>query len=126
MIVVNFSHPLTEPQQAQLVELLGERPARIVDLRAVLDPQRELGPQSAALVEQSGLSPQAWQGERLLVVLPSLNFLAAAVLAELHGRMGFFPTVLRLRPVAGVVPPQYEVAEIVNLQAIRDDARQRR
>jgi hypothetical protein len=37
--------------------------------------------------------------------------------------MGYFPPVLRLRPVAGSVPPQFEVAEILNLQAVRDRAR---
>jgi hypothetical protein len=34
--------------------------------------------------------------------------------------------VLRLRPVADAVPPQFEVAEIINLQAVRDRARGRR
>jgi hypothetical protein len=40
--------------------------------------------------------------------------------------MGYFPPVVRLRPVAGSLPPRYEVAEILNLQAIRDEARKRR
>jgi hypothetical protein len=57
------------------------------------------------------------------VNLPSLNHIAACVLAELHGRMGYFPTILRMRPVAGSTPPQFEVAEIINLQAVRDQAR---
>lgn len=126
MIVVNFSHPLTETQQSQLAALVGERPERIVDVPAVLDPLVALAPQGSALVDQAGLTAEAWQGAGLLVVLPSLNFLAAALLAELHGRMGHFPTVVRLRPVANAVPPRFEVAELVNLQAIRDDARQRR
>jgi hypothetical protein len=61
-----------------------------------------------------------------LVNLPGHNAVAALVLAELHGRMGYFPAVLRLRPVAGTTPPQVEVAEILNLQAVRDRARLRR
>jgi hypothetical protein len=40
--------------------------------------------------------------------------------------MGYFPAVLRLRPVPDSNPPQFEVAEIVNLQAVRDAARLRR
>ena len=31
--------------------------------------------------------------------------------------MGYFPAIIRVRPVAGSTPPTYEVAEIINLQA---------
>jgi hypothetical protein len=61
-----------------------------------------------------------------LVNLPALAPAAAALLAELHGRMGYFPAIVRIRPVAGSTPPAYEVAEIINLQAVRDAARERR
>ena len=62
----------------------------------------------------------------LLVNLPALNFSAAALLAELHGRCGYFPPCVRLRPIAGSVPPQYEVAEVLDLQVLREEARKRR
>jgi hypothetical protein len=58
--------------------------------------------------------------------MPSLSIIAATLLAELHGRMGYFPTVVRMRPVAGSTPPRFEVAEIVNLQDVRDEARGKR
>jgi len=48
------------------------------------------------------------------------------VLAELHGRCGYFPSILRLKPVAGSTPPRFEVAETVNLQAVRDTSREAR
>jgi hypothetical protein len=57
--------------------------------------------------------------------LLSLNFIAAA-LAEAYGRIGYFPPVVRTRPVAGSTPRLYEVAEIINLQVLRDAARERR
>ena len=72
------------------------------------------------------LTPTQWQSEPILVVLPSLNFIAAALLAELHGRMGYFPPVVRTRPVADVLPRRYEVAEILDLQGIRETARKAR
>jgi hypothetical protein len=62
----------------------------------------------------------------LLINSPSLNFVAVVLLAELHGRCGYFPAHLRLRPVQGSLPPQYEVAEVLDLQALRDAARQKR
>jgi hypothetical protein len=40
--------------------------------------------------------------------------------------MGYFPACLRLRPVAGARPPRYEVAELLDLQAMRDAARGKR
>ncbi|MBC7335619.1 MAG: hypothetical protein H5U01_05025 [Clostridia bacterium] len=39
--------------------------------------------------------------------------------------MGHFPAIMRLRPTSDV-PPQFEVAEIINLQQVRDQARERR
>jgi hypothetical protein len=40
--------------------------------------------------------------------------------------MGYFPTIIRLRPVANATPPRFEVAELINLQAVRDRAREQR
>jgi hypothetical protein len=40
--------------------------------------------------------------------------------------MGYFPACLRMRPVKDALPPRFEVAEIMNLQTLRDEARKRR
>ena len=126
MILLNFSHPLTDAQRSQIEALTGQP---ITDLRHVqtqFDEQQPFAPQLAALMEQIDLTPAQWQGEPLLVILPSLNFIAAALLAELHGRMGYFPPVVRTRPVAESLPRRYEVAEILDLQALREQARRQR
>ena len=34
--------------------------------------------------------------------------------------------MVNIRPIAGSIPTRYEVAEILNLQAIREEARRRR
>jgi hypothetical protein len=50
-------------------------------------------------------------------------FVAAfLLLAEIHGRIGHFPTLIRMRPQHGSVTT-YEVIELLNLQTIRDAAR---
>jgi hypothetical protein len=54
------------------------------------------------------------------------NFIAVALLAELHGLMGYFPDCVRLRLVEGARPPRFEVAEILNLQAYREAGRSHR
>jgi hypothetical protein len=126
MILLNFSHPLTPEQLAQIETLTGQRVERLIAAPAQFDPQAPFGPQLAALLEAVPLTPEAWQSTPILVNPPALNFIAVLLLAELHGRMGYFPPVVRLRPVAGALPPRYEVAEILNLQAVRDQARAKR
>ena len=132
MLLLNFTHPLTPDHLGQVEALTGQPPhggqpvERVVEINSQVDPQQPLAPQVTALADRAGLSPAEWQTRPILVVPPSLNFITAALLAELHGRMGYFPPVLRLRPIPDVLPPRYEVAEVLNLQAVRDHARQRR
>lgn len=126
MVILNFSHPLTPAQVADIERLTGRKAERVVDIKVQFDHEKPFAEQAEALVESIGLSVEEWQATRLLVNLPSLNTIAALVLAELHGRMGYFPAAVRLRPIAGTAPPQFEVAEILNLQAARDAARKKR
>jgi hypothetical protein len=126
MILLNFSHPLTPDHLHQIETLTGHKVERVIEISSQIDPQQPLAQQVTALVDQAGLSPAEWQTVPLLVNPPSLNFIAIVLLAELHGRCGYFPAHLRLRPTPGNLPPQYEVAEILDLQALRDAARQKR
>lgn len=126
MIVINFSHPLTSAQIAQIETLTGQRAERVIEKMAAFDHTKPFTEQTRALVDSIGLTAQEWQSTPLVVVPPALNFIAVIVLAELHGRMGYFPTAARLRPLAGTTPPQFEIAEVINLQAVRDAARTRR
>ena len=126
MLVLNYSHPLTEAQLAQLAALTGEAIDEVRDIPTHLDVTQPFAVQAVALADAAQLSPEAWQTEPLLILLPALNYAAATLLAELHGRMGYFPLVVRLRPVAGTLPPRFEVAELLNLQSLREAARRRR
>ncbi len=126
MIVLNFSHPLTEEQKIQIEAITGEKVEEIRQLKVSFDNGRSFVPQVKELVEQCGFSTEEWQTERIIVVPPSLNFIAVTLIAELHGRMGYFPPIVRLRPVEGAVPPKFEVAEIIDLQTVRDRARRER
>ncbi|HXF60000.1 MAG TPA: CRISPR-associated protein Csx15 [Caldilineaceae bacterium] len=126
MILINFSHPLTPAQVAQIEALAGRAIERLIQRPVQFDEQQPFAPQVQTLVDGVALTPEEWQTLPLLVVLPSLNFIAAALLAELHGRMGYFPPVVRTRPAAGQTPRVYEVAEILDLQQIREEARKRR
>jgi len=126
MLILNFSHPLTAMQRKQIEVLSGKKIATVKDVAVRFDAETPYAKQIVALVDQIGVTPQQWQTEALLVNLPSFNFIAAALLAELHGRMGYFPPCLRLRPIKDSLPPQFEVAEIINLNEIREQARSKR
>jgi hypothetical protein len=126
MLLLNFSHPLTEPQLAAIRDRISEPLEGVKSMACQFDHDQPFGEQARALVDGVGLSAEQWQTTALLVNAPSLAVIAAAVLAEIHGRAGHFPPVLRLRPVAGSVPPRFEVAEVIDLQALRDEARKSR
>lgn len=130
MLLLNFSHPITDSQRSQIEALTQTAIARTFAVLPQFDEQQPFLPQVQTLLARIDLTPDEWQGEPILVVLPSLNFIAAALLAELHGRMGYFPPVVRTRPVAApaghAIPRRYEVAEILDLQAIRERARETR
>lgn len=126
MIVLNCSHPLTPAQIAGIEALSGQTIERVIAIPSQVDAQSQLAPQIVRMADAAGLSAEQWQTAPLLLVAPALNFSAATLLAEIHGRAGYFVPMLRLRPVAGSLPPQYEVAEIVCLSEVRGEARAKR
>jgi len=126
MLLLNFAHPLTPGHVQQIEALLSQKIDCVFLIPAKIDPELPLGPQVVALADQAGLSPEEWQTLSLLVNPPALNFIAIALLAELHGRCGYFPAHLRMRPVQGSLPQRFEAAEILELQALRDEARKKR
>ena len=126
MIILNFTHPLTDKQRVQIEQITGQAIMRVIDILAQFDNNQPFAGQIAEMVDGVELSPTQWQTEPILMVPPAFNFIAVTLLAELHGRMGYFPPVVRLRPVEGSLAPRYEVAEVINLQTIRDTARHSR
>lgn len=126
MLLLNFSHPLTPAHVAQVAALAGQPVERVVEAPLQLDLAAPLAEQVAAAVDGVGLTPREWQTLPLVVNPPGYAPAAGVLLAELHGRTGYFPTILWLRPVADSTPPQFEVAAVINLQSVRDTARTRR
>jgi hypothetical protein len=126
MNLLNLSHPLTERQLEQIQALAGQPVRATLEARVQFDLAEPFAPQVVRLLDELAITPQRWQAEPWLVVLPSLNYIAALVLAELHGRMGHFPAIVRLRPVPNAVVTEFEVAEIINLEQVRQAARTRR
>jgi len=126
MILLNFSHPITAQQHSQMETLLSEPLERTIDLPVQFDLNQSFLPQLEALMAHIPLTSTELQSLPLVVNLPALNVIAALLLAELHGRLGYFPTVLRLSPVEGSAPVRFEVVELLDLQSVRENARKRR
>lgn len=126
MRVINFAHPLTPENLGEIEALTGRPVSEVLEVPSQIDPERPLEPQIESMLDGVGLTARQWQVEPLLINLPSLNYSAAVLLAQLHGRMGYFPAVLRLRPDADGLVPRFVVAEILNLQAVRERARGKR
>lgn len=124
--VINFAHPLTRAQVAACERLSGWHVEHIVAVPTHCDLARPFAEQAAGFVEAAGLTSEQWQSCRLAIVPPALSPVACLVIAEIHGRAGYFVPVVRLRPRFGGMPPVFEVAEILDVQGQREAARARR
>lgn len=125
MIILNFGHPITDEQKTQIERLAGIAITSTRTLSVQIHQEQPLTAQICELVETIELTSQEWQALPLLINPPGYAPAALVLLAELHGRMGHFPTLIRLRSKAGPVT-SYEVAELLNLQDVREQARTRR
>lgn len=126
MLILNFSHPLTKLQLERIKELTDQSEIIVQQIPCHFDPESSFVKQTTQMLKDLPLRNDDWQSETILIVPPSLNTITTVLLADLHGRMGYFPAIVRLRPVENSTPRQFEVAEIINLQEVRDQARQTR
>lgn len=126
MILLNFSHPITPDQRSQIENMTGDPITHLLNIPAQFDNAQPFGKQIRSLVDEIELTPEDWQTIPILINPPSYNFAALTLMAELHGRMGYFAPIIRLRPIPESLPTKFEVAEIINLQSIREDARKER
>lgn len=125
MLILNFTHPLTNEQKAQIEEMASIAIDVVRTIPVQIEQSGPLETQIRAIVDAVQLTSEEWQTIPLLINPPGYAPAAFVLLAELHGRIGHFPSLIRLRPKPGPVPA-YEVAELLNLQSIRESARQRR
>lgn len=125
MLILNFTHPLTGEQKIQIERLVKVPLDDTVTIPVQINQAEPLEPQIIVIVDAVPLTSEEWQTRPLLINPPGYAPAAFVLLAELHGRIGHFPSLIRMRPKPGPVTT-YEVAEILNLQSVRDAARWRR
>lgn len=125
MLILNFTHPITTDQRAQIESLADTHISDIRTIPVQINQDAPLADQITAIIDSVELSSEEWQTLPLLINPPGYAPAAFVLLAQLHGRIGHFPTLIRLRPKHGAMTT-YEVAELLNLQHLRDAARTRR
>ncbi len=125
ILLLNYAHPLPETQAARLTSMLGEE-MTVRMIASQVDRERPIAEIAQELADATDLTGEQWQTQPIVVNPPSLAPLALALIAEIHGRSGGFPAMLNIRPVANSVPTRYEIAEVVNLQTLREAARTKR
>jgi hypothetical protein len=128
MLILNYAHPLTPEMLGQIAVLLVTEAENLQEMRLTnqIDRSKPIAEEVIRLADAAGLSADEWQTKSFLLNPPGLSLSALALVAELHGRCGYFPTVLAVSPVLESTPPQFMVTGLVNLQSVRDEARQRR
>jgi hypothetical protein len=122
MLVLNFTHPLTVEQCAQIEALAQDTIIEVRTIYVQINHMEALGPQITTILNTVGLTGEEWQTRPLLINPPGYAQAAFVLLAEIHGRIGHFPTVVRLCPKHGPITT-YEVVELLNLQSVREAAR---
>ena len=122
--VVSLSaHPLTDEQKEQIqrevyIEELIECPVQF-------DATKDLRPQIEEIIENIGLTFEEWSSKQIYVILPGIAPGATALLAYIHGLRGGFPKVVWIYQDPKD-RSRYIVAQTINLQELRDIARERR
>ncbi len=95
--------------------------ADIITIPTLILEEEPLEPQITRLIDSISLYIEDWHKRHILINPPGYAPVALLLLAEIHGRTGHFPTLVRMRPKHGPVT-SYEVVELLNLQVIRDAA----
>lgn len=125
LTIINFGHPISASQRVTVAEL-AEVPTDDVDVVEVavhFDHSSTFVDQAAAAVDAVGFDTARWSAGGYVVVLPGHAVIAAVVLAEIDGRSGSLPTIVRFVP--GTAPGSWEVAELIDLRHHRNERARR-
>ena len=127
-LVLNFSgHPILPGQQKKIRNLMGWPALDVIDVpMGTVKEDENFLKTAIRKVDDIDLLPNEWQTFSLVAVPSGYSPLWSTLLAEIHGRLGHFPDVVRLRPAPQGEKEKFEVAEILDLRDIRHQARGKR
>jgi hypothetical protein len=124
VIVVNLSgHAMSDEWQRQLhshgyfIEELIEQPTHFANEPII--------PQIDALLIQIGLTIEEWNTKRIVLLPPGLAAPSVTLMARIHGLCGHFPDVIWVQRAVDHAAT-FRIGEYIELQSLRDEARQTR
>lgn len=128
MIILNFAHPLTSAMLQQIAEQLAVPLESIIEQRISTQINRQLPIEQeiTRLTDSSGFDATQWQTVPFVVNPPGLATAALCLIAEIHGRTGYFPSVLNIAAIPNTTPLEFCVLSVCNLQLVREVARSKR
>ena len=82
MIIINFSHFLTEEQVDQIKDLTKRRIERLIEIPCQMDVDQDFGPQIAKLADHIDLTPAEWRRKYVVINYPALAPAAVTMAAD--------------------------------------------
>ena len=123
--VLNFSHPFTREQLATIADDygIGMHDITVVSCPVQIDMNASLKQQVETIISKIGFSSDEWQTQHIVMNPPALSNVALVVMAELHGRIGHYPHMVRIVANHNGPVTTFDVAEIINLDIVRANGR---
>ncbi len=125
MIFISFSDHIKEANHRAEIEALvsigGGRIDEFVQTERTFNMDQPLVPQVVDWLAAVEFERLCALKKPFLIFPPSLNYVSAVLLALMHGATGDWPSILRIRPVDSGGVRSYAIAEIINLNQVRND-----
>lgn len=110
LTVVNFSHPLEENRR-DVLDILGDE-YKVISVPVQVDMDASIL-QEVELIYQAAIEAVNGNSRNIdVILLPDLVIVAVLLVAKFR-QNGYVPNVLVLARVKDVMPPRFEVAELI-------------
>ncbi len=127
-LILNFSgHPVLSGQITTISKILDWPLSQVIDVQVgTIAEDKKFVDNILKVIEKIDLSAEQWQTANIVVISAGYSAIWSVLLAGIHGRIGYFPDVVHLRPGTIGSKEKFEVAEILNLREIRHSSRDKR
>jgi hypothetical protein len=124
MTLLNLAEPLSREDVSTIAAMCGRKVRKAIDADAAFATSQPMSAQVRALVDKLGLSAREWENSSLVLCLPADPVAAALIVAEIAGRRGRTPTIVRF--ATDKTTGRREPVETISLHEVRKEARHTR